>query len=207
MKKRTGIRSYLRLSDDDLAVALRAHLALDAPRAAAAFDDAAVLIGLAEVGLELAEDDAVLDFVAGGDVLEVVHVAVVVKLQKKRRASAINGIKKYFLMIYFMQGISYKMLHRLNLHKCHIKPNKLKTHSRNSRADILLPSATRARKRDCSCVCWDLGGRKRGRREGTLQKLPRAITMSRWQKCPLLSPISLQGTKSRVDVTIFTAFP
>ena len=68
---------YLR--PDDLAVALRADLSLVMP----ACSDA--VLGLAEVGLELAEHDAVLDLVARGDVLEEVQVAVVVKLK--------NGVK------------------------------------------------------------------------------------------------------------------
>ena len=63
---------YLR--PDDLAVALRAHLSLVMPASYA-------VLGLAEVGLELAEHDAVLDLVARGDVLEEVHVPVVVQLQ------------------------------------------------------------------------------------------------------------------------------
>ena len=67
---------YLR--PDDLAVALRAHLSLVMPASYA-------VLGLAEVGLELAEHDAVLDLVARGDVLEEVQVAVVVKLK--------NGVK------------------------------------------------------------------------------------------------------------------
>ena len=52
-----------------------------------------------------------------------------------------------------------------------------------------------ARKRDCSCV----GGREGGKRSGgTLQKLPRAITLSRLQKCPLLALcyLSLRKTEN-----------
>ena len=72
---------YLRLPDD-LPVALRADLSLAAPRSSST---AVVLVPLlAEVGLELAEDDAVLHLAARRDVLEEVHVAVVVELQKER---------------------------------------------------------------------------------------------------------------------------
>ena len=63
-------------------MALRANLSLAAPRSPSAA--AVVLVAfLAEVGLELAEDDAVLHLAARRDVLQEVHVAVVVKLHIK----------------------------------------------------------------------------------------------------------------------------